>query len=78
MIILTPLFTSFQTEDGKRLKLDELVLSRGTIRNTRIEQRNILAEQEIEKFKQNMPRYLSLGWDGKMMMTFLSNIFSDI
>ena len=73
MRILAPLFTSFQTEDGKRLKLDELVLSRRTIRNARIEQRNILAEQEIEKFKQNMPRYLSLGWDSKMIHDMLNH-----
>ena len=61
------LFKQFQTEDGQRVKLDEFVLSRSSIRVARIEQRNVIAETEKTKFRMNMPLRLAFGWDGKML-----------
>ena len=59
MRILSKVFTQFETPDGKRLKLDDLSLSRSTIGRSRNEQRTVIADQEKEKFQQNMPLYLS-------------------
>ncbi len=67
MRMFSQVFKQFYTEDGQQLKLDDLNLSRSGIRNNRIEQRNIIANQEKEKFQLNMPPRLSYGWDGKMV-----------
>ena len=67
MRMFSKLFKQFYTVDGKRLKLDELVLSRSSIRNNRIELRNVIADQEKENFQLTMPLRLSFGWDGKMV-----------
>ena len=67
MRMFSKVFKQFYTVDGKRLKLDELVLSRSSIRNNRIELRNVIADQEKEKFQLTMPLRLSFGWDGKMI-----------
>ena len=72
MRILAKVFTQFETPDGKRLKLDDLSLSRATIARSRNEQRTVIADQEKEKFKLNMPLYLVLGWDGKMILDILN------
>ena len=66
------LFKTFQTEDGKPLSLTEFVLSRSTISRKRNEQRNIIADAEKEKFKKNMPLYLTLGWDSKLIQDMLN------
>ena len=68
MRILGPVFQTFETEDGNRLELEELVLSKSTIWRVRREHRNELAEQARAEFKLNMPLLLSLGWDGKLIM----------
>ena len=39
---------------------------------SRNEQRTVIADQEKEKFKLNMPLYLVLGWDGKMILDILN------
>ena len=67
MRMFSKVFKQFYTVDNKRLKMDELVLSRHSIRKNRIEQRNVIADQEKENFKINMPPRLSYGWDGKMI-----------
>ena len=67
MQMFSKLFKQFYTVDGKRLSLDELVLSRSSIRHNRIEQRNVIAEIEKENFLLNIPPRLSYGWDGKMI-----------
>ena len=66
------LFKQCETEDGKRIRLDEFVLSRSSIRIARIEQRNVIAETEKAKFKLNMPLRLAYGWDGKMMKDMMN------
>ena len=72
MRIFGPLFKTFETEDGKRLELEELVLSKSTILRVRQEQRNKLAEEAKAEFKLHMPLLLSLGWDGKLNMDMLN------
>ena len=72
MRILAPVFKTFETEDGKRLDLEELVLSKNTIWKVRQEQRNKLAEEAKAEFKLYMPPLLSLGWDGKLIMDMLN------
>ena len=67
MRMFSQVFKQFYTEDGQQLKLDDLNLSRSGIRSNRIEQRNIIANQEKEKFQLNMPPRLTYGWDGKMV-----------
>ena len=62
MRIFGPLFKTFETEDGKRLELEELVLSKSTILRVRQKQRNKLAEEAKAEFKLHMPLLLSLGW----------------
>ena len=68
--MFSKLFKQFYNVDGKRLRLDQtlqLVLSRSSIRNNRIEHRNVIAETEKENFLLNIPPRLSYGWDGKMI-----------
>ena len=67
MRMFSKVFKQFYTVGGEKLNLNELDISRSGIRNNRIEQRNIIASQEKEKFKLNMPPRLSYGWDGKML-----------
>ena len=66
------LFKQFETDDGKRIKLDEFVLSRSSIRVARIEQRSVIAETEKAKFRMNMPLRLAFGWDGKMLKDMMN------
>ena len=66
------LFKTFQTEDGKPVSLSEFVLSRSTISRKRDEQRNVIADAEKVTFKKNMPLYLSLGWDSKMIQDMMN------
>ena len=65
-------FKQCETEDGKKIKLDEFVLSRSSIRIARIEQRTVIVETEIAKFKLNMPLRLAYGWDGKMLKDMMN------
>ena len=66
------LFKTFQTEDGKPVSLSEFVLSRSTISRKRDEQRNVIADAEKVTFKKNMPLYLSLGWDSKLIQDMMN------
>ena len=66
------LFKTFQTEDGKPLRLTDLVLSRTSINRKRDEQRNIIADAEKVTFKKNMPLYLSMGWDSKLIQDMMN------
>ena len=72
MRTFSSLFKTFQTPDGKPLSLTELVMSRTTINRNRNEQRNVVADQEKVKFQKNMPLYLSLGWDGKLIQDVMN------
>ena len=72
MRILAPVFKTFETEDGKRLDLEDLVFGKSTIWKVRQEQRNKLAEEAKAEFKLHMPLLLSLGWDGKLITDMLN------
>ena len=73
MRMFSKVFKQFYTLDNKRLNLDDIVLSRSSIRKNRIELRNVIADQEKENFKLNMPPRLSYGWDGKMIQDMENN-----
>ena len=47
-------------------------MSRTTINRNRNEQRNVVADQEKVKFQKNMPLYLSLGWDRKLIQDVMN------
>ena len=72
MRTFSKLFKQFETQDGKRIKLTDFVMSRSSIRKARIEQRNGIAETEKVKFQSNMPRRLAFGWDGKMLKDMMN------
>ena len=62
------LFKTFQTEDGKPVSLSVFVLSRSTISK----KRNVIADAEKMTFKKNMPLYLSLGWDSRLIQDMMN------
>ena len=67
MEIISPLLKSFKTLDGKPLSLDELTISRSTIRRKRINYRDQISDEAFEEFQINMPDHLILHWDSKAM-----------
>ena len=56
-------------KDGESLDLNEVTLSESTIRRGRQKAREKICQQQYEEFKANMPEYLAVHWDGKMMKT---------
>ena len=72
MRTFSSLFKTFQTVDGRPVSLTEFVMSRSTISRSRKEQRNIIADEEKVKFKKNMPLYLTLGWDSKLIQDMMN------
>ena len=67
MEIISPLLKSFKTLDGKPLSLDELTISRSSIRRKRIKYRDQISDEAFEEFQVNMPEHCILHWDSKAL-----------
>ena len=76
MHIISAVLKSAQ-KDGESLDLNEVSLSRSTIRRGRQEKRGEIARQQYEDFQENMPDLLTLHWDGKLMKD-LSDSFKEM
>ena len=57
-------------KDGQALDINELTLSTGTITRRRNNNREEISSRAKQEFLANIPTYLSLHWDGKMMADF--------
>ena len=76
MHIISAVLKSAQ-KDGESLDLNEVSLSRSTIRRGRQEKCGEIARQQYEDFQENMPEYLTLHCDGKLMKD-LSDSFKEM
>lgn len=54
-------------KDGESLDLNEVTLSKSTIRRGRQKAREEISKQQVQEFQDNMPEFLAVHWDGKMM-----------
>ena len=54
-------------KDGESLDLNEVTLSKSTIRRGRQKAREEICRQQYQEFQDNMPEFLAVHWDGKMM-----------
>ena len=57
-------------KDGESLDLNEVTLSESTIRRGRQKAREEICRQQYKEFQANMPEYLAVHWDGKMMKEY--------
>ena len=76
MHIISAVHKSSQ-KDGGSLDLNEMSLSRSTIRRGRQETRGEITRKQYKNFQENMPELLNLHWDGKLMKD-LSDSFKEI
>ena len=67
MEIISPLLKTFKTLDGKPLSLDQLTISRSSIRRKRIKFRDQISDEAFEEFQINMPEHCILHWDSKAL-----------
>ena len=56
-------------KDGKKVGLDPFVISKDTIRKRRMVHRETLCEKAVSEFKDNMPEYLLVHYDGSRVKT---------
>ena len=57
-------------KDGKKVGLDGFVISRDTIRRRRMVHREALCEKAVSEFKENMPEYLLVHYDGSRVKSW--------
>ena len=67
MEIISPLLKTFKTLDGKPLSLDQVTISKSTIRRKRIIYRDQISDEAYEEFQVNMPEHCILHWDSKAL-----------
>ena len=67
MEIISPLLKTFKTLDGKPLSLDQVTISRSSIRRKRIIYRDQISDEAYEEFQVNMPEHCILHWDSKAL-----------
>ena len=57
-------------KDGKKVGLDPFVISKDTIRRRRMVHREALCEKAVSEFKDNMPEYLLVHYDGSRVKSW--------
>ena len=76
-LIAAVLKSAQNPKDGESLDLNEVFLSESTIRRGREKAREEINRQQYQEFQDNMPEFLALHWDGKMMKD-LSDTFEEM
>ena len=76
MHLISAVLESVQ-KDGKSLDLNEVTISESSIRRGREKAREEISKQQYQEFQENMPEFLAVHWDGKMMKD-LSNVLNEM
>ena len=66
MHLISALLKSVQ-KDGVGLDLSEVTLSESSIRRGREKAREEICKHQFQEFQDNMPEFIAVHWDGKMM-----------
>ena len=64
-------------KDGVGLDLSEVTLGESSIRRRREKAREEICKQQYQEFQDNMPEFLAVHWDGKMMKD-LSDVLNEM
>ena len=76
MHLISAVLKSVQ-KDGESLDLNEVTISESSIRRGREKAREEISKQQYQEFQANMPEFLAVHWDGKMMKD-LSNVLNEM
>ena len=68
---LAAVVSTFQTEDGRKVGIDNFTLSRSSIDRGRLSGRQLISDQAKLEFLRNLPDHLTAHWDGKMIEDIL-------
>ena len=71
---LAAVVSTFETEDGKKVGLDNFTLSRSSIDRGRLSGRQLISDQAKLEFLRNLPDHLTAHWDGKMIEDILGKL----
>ena len=67
MRILAKQYKGMKTPDGAPVDLNDVMISRSTIRRYRIKNRDVICKEARDHFLARMPPRVVLHWDGKML-----------